>query len=603
MPEGVLPDFPNYLRKEVDRLSIYDNTLKRDEAFPVWCFHNLFDLDPDEAYNKCATRKTGDGGVDGWHYSEQDQALYIMQAKWSDSCEGRTYNAKELESLTNAVAVLQGDRAKLEKNADRNKLLELAGVYDRAVENGFAVNLIFATAGVITEMAKDRLTAVAERLKCTATFLDLPQLSEKYIDEHQISDLRGESVTFTTYSASSISSLTFPLSAEKIRAAIATLDGKAFGDAIAPCKSAIYHSNVRYHLGKSNSVNKKIHDTVSATEKRSSFWLFNNGITVVCDELTVEEKKGKILAANPQIVNGAQTSSTVAAARALLQSGDLALQAKFIEVPPSLPDAKELVRAISEFTNRQTPVKNSDLRSNEPRHRKIQKAFESLDPAWFYERRRGEWQALEPAERKEKYGAKADARYVRKEDVGQRWRAFAGEPARAIAKKDDMFDGDVNEANVFDPLRSAEQYLLAYEVFAEALNLMQTANAPRLKKLVPTWWDKTNETAELSAIRKAPRLSAAYATALVHHVLKWRYNEIGPKRAALLRKRLVAKKSFEPIWRWVFQSLRQWSSNIAEPASIRAHLQNDATYREIEKILCDRLTDQEDDKEKNLPSI
>eukprot|EP01034_Spumella_vulgaris_P023168 gene23168-29361_t len=61
-------------------------------------------------------------------------------------------------------------------------------------------------------------------------------------------------------------------------------------------------------------------NTLSTDEGKKSFWLFNNGLTVVADSF--EFSNGNLEAINPQIVNGAQTSSVLQESRAKVAEGE-----------------------------------------------------------------------------------------------------------------------------------------------------------------------------------------------------------------------------------------------------------------------------------------
>ena len=47
------------------------------------------------------------------------------------------------------------------------------------------------------------------------------------------------------------------------------------------------------------------------------FWYYNNGITIVCDEAKQESSRGRqiLRVTNPQVINGQQTTRTLAARR------------------------------------------------------------------------------------------------------------------------------------------------------------------------------------------------------------------------------------------------------------------------------------------------
>lgn len=596
----VLPDVPGWLTNEVARVADQYDVVP-DRAFPAWALAYLYDLEMDDSFDKTETLVVGDGGVDGWHYDDQAQQLVLLQAKWPESLESKTYGADDLDALVRAFGVLSAGSASV-VDMD-NRLSDIQADLQTARQNGAGVTLAFITGGRITDEAKEALALSAQGIgSCTVEFYDLPRFSSIRGSEQIISDLRGEQIAFGAQAGTSISELKVLVGGQDVRAAVVTLDGRALGDTIQAWSPQIFRSNVRYSLGRRNKVNQGIRETIRTPDQQGAFWLYNNGLTIVCDRLEVDVKSGALTATNPQVVNGAQTSSALAELRASIAPGQVSVLARFIEIDPQRDGADDLARLISDRTNSQSPVNAADLRSNEPRHTQLQNMFASLSSPFFYERRRGEWDALSPAF-KARFATQRPRtnRVVSKEDVGQRLRAYIGEPAQSISKKNEIFETRQIESKVFDTNRSAELYLLAYELFASALKFMQKRNASDLKTLIPGWFDGDEETSQLMALRKAPRYVAAYATALASEALTWRYSNIGPVRASKLREVLAyGTPAATEFWRVIFKAIFAWSSG-QEAATLKSTLASDATFPKVLPFLRNELAGM--GKEDLLPSI
>ena len=595
--DGIRHEFPNYLLREVTKFGADWDDKPLNRTFEAWALATYLGIDGSSAFNQTDTVRIGDGTVDGWYFCEEDQTLTLLQAKWCDSFD-KTYSDADFKGLVAAACALKGPRSKLGEM--KNRLLDIARDWDVAIDNGWNIVLLFATNGKITDTARNALETSAEGIDCQADFLDIFDLQRKADDEDMISDLAGETIAFDVTSETEISTLSLETETTPLAAKVATLDGHAFGTSLSRFGSRPFHANVRYNLGRKNRVNKELRETIKNPKKRKLFWLYNNGITVVCSKLEQNDAGTAIIAENPQIVNGAQTSSVIRDTTALFKKGDLAIQARFIEVPQARKDHRELIAAISEYTNNQTPVKLSDLRANEERHRKLQRAFDQLDPPWFYIRRKGEWQALE-AVQKQRYGANR----IEKEKVGQMWRAFSGQPAFAIVKKDDMFLDSHVEKEVFNPDRSAEEYLLACRAFAIGKAILNASQEPELRELVPGWWDDEKVKESLVGVRKAHSIAAAHIAAMFYQVLIWRYGQITPEKAAALRRELtvgetgsssktgkkkskkakakkrglkrVVPEAMRPMFQKVLGALYTWS-NSTSAADIRTFLQRDSTF-------------------------
>ena len=124
---------------------------------------------------------------------------------------------------------------------------------------------------------------------------------------------------------------------------------------------ALFAHNIRTFLGR-KSLNKGIIDTASQTP--ADFFYFNNGISGICTDLTIEEtpKKATAFASKFQIINGAQTvgslakSSTTADCYVLLR----------VTEGESVSTEKGFNASIIKYNNTQNIVKASDFRSNDP---------------------------------------------------------------------------------------------------------------------------------------------------------------------------------------------------------------------------------------------
>jgi hypothetical protein len=195
---------------------------------------------------------------------------------------------------------------------------------------------------------------------------------------------------------------------------------------------------VRYFLRATNRVNKGIVTTLSSPEGRSRFWYYNNGIAVVCESIEVKARKGSRGLAtikNLQIVNGCQTTTTLGELADELEAdkdSPAFILARFFE-----SDDLDLQAEISRFNNRQSAVKDRDLMSNDDPQARLEDEFAELDPPWFYERKRGQWdaEAKQKASKKRKFGD----RRVDNETAAQAAYAFWRDPAVARARKRMLF--------------------------------------------------------------------------------------------------------------------------------------------------------------------
>ena len=151
-------------------------------------------------------------------------------------------------------------------------------------------------------------------------------------------------------------------------------------------KNSVLKYNPRCFLGlKNNPVNPKIADTVK-NKSTNEFALFNNGITILSDETSINSQvakkdRAKLIIKNPQIINGGQTSVTLSSLYEDCKKDDnytifedkevLVKIITFINDQSRDDDNEikqkkfELIENLSRATNEQSTVNEIDRRSNE----------------------------------------------------------------------------------------------------------------------------------------------------------------------------------------------------------------------------------------------
>jgi hypothetical protein len=130
-------------------------------------------------------------------------------------------------------------------------------------------------------------------------------------------------------------------------------------------KTRLFDFNIRNYLGESQK-NKKILETAkSAPEK---FFLYNNGLSAVCEKMIIDHKTNSIKADRFSIINGAQTARSLARLNGSFTQPKVMLRVTEI---PNHKDRNEFLKTVVRFNNTQNEIKTSDFRSNDL----IQKSF------------------------------------------------------------------------------------------------------------------------------------------------------------------------------------------------------------------------------------
>jgi hypothetical protein len=164
------------------------------------------------------------------------------------------------------------------------------------------------------------------------------------------------------------------------------------GDAVAQlCERAglrLFARNIRGFLGMKTAINEGMVATLKAEPEK--FFFYNNGITIVCDEAEKKSSHGKdiLQVGNPQIINGQQTTRTLAAFPE--NAARASVLVKVIRVPRHVDGDGEafegLVSRIVAGTNWQNAITQSDLMSNDRRQIELERALRKV--GYLYIRKR-----------------------------------------------------------------------------------------------------------------------------------------------------------------------------------------------------------------------
>jgi len=165
----------------------------------------------------------------------------------------------------------------------------------------------------------------------------------------------------------------------------------------------IFESNIRKFLPVKTKVNKQLRK--SLLEEPEEVFYYNNGVTIVVKDFTLLGG-AKIKLSAPQIVNGAQTSTTIAD----VVRGDPLIKGA-IQITIIKEDARTTRNNITKFRNSQNAVKVRDLISLEKFHNIIGSQL-STKLGYYYEQQAGAWMAKSKQEKEIFRGDKTFNKYL-----------------------------------------------------------------------------------------------------------------------------------------------------------------------------------------------
>jgi hypothetical protein len=369
-----------------------------DDAFMYWFYSILFDVDVDEIPEDEVVDGAGERQIDIFRTevddSNQSVHIHLIQVKNTQGFSANTVSLMkagiEFIFLSKKSEYKENKNTRLLENIENAR--ELIRQYGN---NSVSVSCYFVTLGDEADIAEE---AQANRRNILREFSDSGVFSSfefHFIGVNEIdriNNLRRNSRRKINadlpivYDANRPSIIEFDTGG--VRSVLCTAKGSDLAQLaqIEP-RDAIFDANVRGNLGLGGQVNKSIYSTATNAERSDSFWYMNNGITMVCDSLSMvrDPDAPKVRVENVQIINGCQTTSSL---RSAFEDGELKDNVK---VQIKIYESKDFnfVNNVVIATNNQNSIGSRDLHANDEIQHLIQRKI-SEDFGLFYERKRGE---------------------------------------------------------------------------------------------------------------------------------------------------------------------------------------------------------------------
>lgn len=167
-------------------------------------------------------------------------------------------------------------------------------------------------------------------------------------------------------------------------AAIVNVSAFSIKKLYAEHNTTLLSRNLRYHVA-GKEIDNAIKETIQNNPE--SFWLKNNGITIICDDFDVDGKEVKL--ENFSVVNGGQTTYILHKSEYINETSDLYFPCKIIRVVGETEDEKNnFSLSIAKATNSQKAIKQIDLKANSPEQIRFADAMK--EQKIFYQTKRGE---------------------------------------------------------------------------------------------------------------------------------------------------------------------------------------------------------------------
>lgn len=404
---GSMNDFRNKLWNDIGVSVVNNNTVDREEFLEIVADY-LMDAEEIEDFEYVPFEGTGKRNkkiqIDGYSYSELDECLSIFIAT------PMTYDEEDTLTYTDINRYL-GMAAAFLENADYiiNNAEESAPGYELANDvllkyNDVRKYKIYVISDKIvnkSNMRLDDLSVNNKIIECHVWDIRrIYELSKSHFGKEEIV------IKFEDFGIKGLPCI-MANATEDYKAYLCNIPGIVLANLYNLYGSRLLEGNVRSFLQSKGKVNKGIRSTI--LREPEMFFAYNNGIAATAYDIKIDTFDGiqyiteiKSL----QIVNGGQTTASLASSLIKDKKDDSEAKIKRISVPVKLsivtPEkADRLIANIAKYANSQNNIKDDDLWSNHPYHIRMEDFSRRIAaPAtegrqygtyWYYERTNGQY--------------------------------------------------------------------------------------------------------------------------------------------------------------------------------------------------------------------
>jgi AIPR protein len=378
------------IKEEIKQDYYAENFPNEGQRFVAWYLRNIHLRDIVQVKDDI-TDGPDDKQIDAIVIDDDKSIIFIIQGKFIGSDK---VDATPLREVLSSWVHLK-DLVRLQEVAN-NKLKRKLSEVAKALEDEYEISFELITTSSFTEAAQKDLATFQERLA---------QLSEKDDFISSINLVDKDELKRRYDIALDIENPVIHLNIKLENGKYLTMNvaGTQAIVAAVPLKQCInfpgikdgtlFQKNVRQSLGLNNTVNKGIKNTIYS-DKYKDFFFFHNGITAICNEMTVQSDNLTLIGLS--VVNGCQSLNTILSCSEKVKTlDDTYILCRFYEIPQ-----RDRGDKISISTNSQSAVKPRDLRSNDKRVLNLKKVFEQKYSQGYFITKRGE---VPPADKDKKY--------------------------------------------------------------------------------------------------------------------------------------------------------------------------------------------------------
>lgn len=530
-----------------------------ENAFVHWVVRELFDKEDEDARTAYLPKGKRDLGINALWTEDSEKTVYVCQAVYSKN--------QVTEDTINALiqAPIQLKDKKIVEMTENDEAIEKSRLYLKCLKNHYKTQLIL----VINSFLINRISKIIDSWNHdnpeeTVSTINLDRIKEKY--EENLSKFSEEKPNVELHVVPDQYFIDRTSGATQ-KSIVATIKAKELAEVGEAHKFALFLDNIRYDLGL-NRVNKGIIQTLNDSKECKYFWHFNNGLSIVCDSFEFDEITATINLTRMQIVNGCQTTKTLA--RFLSENrgkmnNDIEILVRITET-----QERDLSDKIARYNNSQTEVKESDLLSNENAQKRLEK--DVLKLGWVYLRQRGQERKFDEQHHKKLLSdKKRSGKVIEFTKTTQRSIAFdLQDPAMAKGRPNDIFGISEREnfKKIFNDSTTAEMIVLPNFIF-DRIRQKRLEAQEKIESKKSDLAIKKRDTGENNKFLKEEteiqiqsfiRFADFHILALFYHLLSLKNGKVTDE----IRKKIIEDPQFEKNFEKVYKPIVFYLERVIE---------------------------------------
>lgn len=312
-----------------------------------------------------------DNGIDAIYYSLLNKKMVIVQSKWSK--EGRNEpNSGDISKFCDGIRDLfntEFERFNTKLKSKSNIIEKALSEYDTKYE---IIVIDTNTKRELAEHATRRINDLLAEMNNTGEDSQEQIVTYKRMFQGKVYKSLAKNSGDDPINLE-INLTNWGMVSEPYKAFYGVVTGDEIANWWEEHEIKLFEKNIRQVLGVTD-VNSEIENTISLDQ--SKFWYFNNGITIICDN--IEKSKlggstkeyGNFKLSNVAIVNGAQTVSSIGRYRINhnVNMEDLKVHLRIISLSGTPENFGEQV---TRTNNRQNRIENRDFVTQDPEQIRI----------------------------------------------------------------------------------------------------------------------------------------------------------------------------------------------------------------------------------------